>query len=104
MDKPTLAERRRELVARCAEQRTDLSFEMRALRPTAALNTALESNPTAAHVATFVAGHKRMVLGGLGVVLGLAFMRRKSLAGLATSALSAWKMAQGVMAMVGRYR
>lgn len=95
MHKPTLAERRHELVQRCAEQRTGLAFELRALRP-----SAIVDNP----VAGYVAGHKKLVLGGLAAVAALAMTRRKRLAGLAGSAMSAWRLAQGALGMLARYR
>jgi hypothetical protein len=95
MHKSTLAERRRELAARCAEQRTSLAFELQALRPSAALG-----HP----VAGYIVGHKKLVLGALGTVLGLALTRRTRLVGLAGSAMSAWRMAQGALALLGRYR
>jgi hypothetical protein len=98
MHKSSLAERRRELVERCAEQRTGLAFELQALRPSTALG-----HP----IAGYIVGHKKLVLGALGTVLGLALTRRKrlvGLAGLAASAMRAWRMAQGALAMLGRYR
>jgi hypothetical protein len=98
MHKPALADRRRELVSRCAEQRSSLAGDLQALRPSAALGHPL---------AGYVVGHKKLVLGALGAVLGLALTRRRSLAGLtglAGSAMSAWKMAQGALAMLARLR
>jgi len=95
MNKPTLAERRQELVQRCAEQRTGLAFELRALRP-----STIVDNP----VAGYVAGHKKLVLGGLAAVAALAMTRRKRLAGLAASAMSAWRLAQGALGVLAQYR
>jgi hypothetical protein len=98
MHKPALADRRRELVSRCAEQRSSLAGDLQALRPSAALG-----HP----VAGYVVGHKKLVLGALGAVLGLALTRRRSLAGLTGlvgSTMSAWKMAQGALAMLARLR
>jgi hypothetical protein len=95
MHKPALADRRRELVSRCAEQRSSLAGDLQALRPSAALGHPL---------AGYVVGHKKLVLGALGAVLGLALTRRKRLAGLLGSAMSAWKMAQGALAMLARLR
>jgi hypothetical protein len=98
MHKSALADRRRELVSRCAEQRSSLAGDLQALRPSAALG-----HP----VAGYVVGHKKLVLGALGAVLGLALTRRRSLAGLTGlvgSTISAWKMAQGALAMLARLR
>jgi hypothetical protein len=98
MHKSALADRRRELVSRCAEQRSSLAGDLQALRPSAALG-----HP----VAGYVVGHKKLVLGALGAVLGLALTRRRSLAGLTGlvgSTMSAWKMAQGALAMLARLR
>jgi hypothetical protein len=95
MNKPSLAERRRELIERCAEQRTGLAYELRALRPAAMLD-----HP----VAGFVVGHKKLALGALGAVLGLALVRRKRLLALAASSLSAWRVARGALGMLAQYR
>lgn len=92
---PSLAERRRELAGRCAEQRTSLAFELRALRPSSIID-----NP----VAGYVAGHKKLVLGGLGALLGLALTRKKRLKGVIGSATSAWRLAQTALAMLSSYR
>jgi len=95
VDKPSLAERRRELAQRCAEQRTGLAFELQALRPSSIID-----NP----VAGYVASHKKLVLGGLAAVIGLAFTRKKRLGGIVASALSAWRVAQAGLGMLARYR
>jgi hypothetical protein len=93
--KPGLAERRRQLIERCAEQRTGLAFELQALRPSAIID-----NP----VASYVASHRKLVLGGLAVVIGLALTRKKRLGGIVASALSAWRVAQAGLGMLARYR
>ena len=98
MNKTSLAARRAQLIERCAEQRTGLAHELRALRPSSALGHPL---------AGYLAGNKKLVLGALGAVLGLALTRRRSLAGLTGlvgSTISAWKMAQGALAMLARLR
>jgi hypothetical protein len=95
MNKPSLAERRRELIERCAEQRTGLAYELQSLRP---------SNALGHPVAGYLVGHKKLVLGALGATLGLALLRRKRLLALAASSMSAWRMAQGALAMLARYR
>jgi len=95
MTKPTLAERRHELAQRCAEQRTSLAYELQALRPSAIID-----NP----VTSYVAGHKKLVLGGVAAVLGLALTRKKRLGGMVASALSAWRVAQSALGMLAQYR
>ena len=95
MNKPTLAQRRRELAERCAEQRTGLAFELQALRP-----SSIVDNP----VAGYVSNHRKLVLGGLAAVAALAMTRRKRLAGLAASAMSAWRLAQGALGVLAQYR
>jgi len=95
MNKPSLAQRRRELVERCAEQRTGLAYELQALRP-----SSIVDNP----VAGYVASHKKLVLGGLAAVVGLALTRKKRLGGVVASAMSAWRVAQAGLAMLARYR
>jgi hypothetical protein len=93
--KPTLAARRAELVERCAEQRTGLAYELQSLRPSSLLG-----HP----VAGFVVGNKKLAMGALGAVLGLALVRRKRLLTIAASAMSAWRMAQGGLALLSNYR
>ena len=93
--KPSLAARRAELVERCAEQRTGLAYELQSLRPSSLL-----AHP----VAGYVVGHRKLVLGALGATFGLALARRKRVLALAASAMSAWRMAQGGLAMLARLR
>jgi hypothetical protein len=95
MNKTSLAARRAELIERCAEQRTGLAYELRALRPSTGLVHPL---------AGYLVGHKKVALGALGTVLALALTRRKRLPALTGSAMSAWRMAQGALAMLARYR
>lgn len=95
MNKPSLAARRAELIERCDEQRTGLAYELASLRPASVLG-----NP----LAGFAVGHKKLVLGLLGATLGMALMRRKRLLALAGPAMSAWRMAQGGLAMLGQFR
>jgi len=95
MNKLSLAERRARLVERCAEQRTGLGAELLALRPPAVLGHPL---------AGYLVGHKKLVMGALGTALAVALVRRKRLLALAGSGMSAWRMAQGALAMLARYR
>lgn len=101
MSKPSLAARRKELIERCAEQRTGLAYELRALRP----SNAIAGHPALARLAG-VAGmaNRKLVLGALGTGLGVALLRRKRLLGLAGSAMSAWRTASGALALLGRLR
>lgn len=95
MNKLPLAERRARLVERCAEQRAGLSAELRALRPSAVLRHPL---------AGYLVGHKKLVMGALGATLALALVRRERLLALTGSGMSAWRMVQGALAMLARYR
>jgi hypothetical protein len=103
MNKLSLAARRAELIERCAEQRTGLAYELKALRPANALAHPL-SGHMVGHVAGYLAGHKKATLGALGAVLGLALVRRKRLLALVGSAMPAWRMAQGALAMLAQFR
>jgi hypothetical protein len=95
MNKPTLAARRAELLERCAEQRTGLAVELQSLRPSSVFGLP---------VTGYVVGHKKLVLGALGAGLGLALLRRKRLLAVAGPAMSAWRMAQGALAMLAQLR
>jgi hypothetical protein len=96
MTKPSLALRRKELIERCAEQRTGLAYELRALRPSAAL----ADHPAIGAVIGYVATNRKLVMGVLGAGLGLTLFGRRRLAGLAGSAgamLRAWTMVRGLL-------
>jgi hypothetical protein len=95
MNKMSLSAHRAELVERCAEQRTGLAYELQSLRPSSMLG-----HP----VAGYVVGNKKLVMGALGAVLGLTLLRRKRMLALAGSAMSAWRMAQGGLAMLAQLR
>ena len=97
MSRTSLVARRKELVARCAEQRTGLAYELRALRPA----SVLARHP----LAGYALANRKLVLGMLGATLGLALARRKRLPGLLGSAgfaIRAWKTAQGLLGMLAR--
>ena len=96
MNKANLAARRAALIEQCAEQRVGPAFELDALRPSKAL--------AGLPLAGYVAANRKVVLGAAGAALGLVLMRRKRLAGIATSALSAWKMARGALGIVAQLR
>jgi hypothetical protein len=91
----SLSARRKELIERCAEQRTGLAYELKALRPSNAL-----SHP----IAGYIVANKKLVLGAGGAALGLALLRRKRLLAVAGMAMSAWRMAQGGLAMLAQLR
>lgn len=97
MPKLTLDERRAALVARCAEQRVGLAFELQALRPGGAVTTqALAQHP----LANYLLNHRKLVMGLAATALGLAVTRPRRLFGLLGSALSGWKMARSVLGML----
>jgi hypothetical protein len=95
MNKPSLAARRAALIERCAEQRTSLVHEAQSLRPSKLLGHPL---------AGYVVGRKKLVMGALGAGLGLMLVRRKRLLAIAGPAMSAWRMAQDGLAMLGQLR
>jgi hypothetical protein len=95
MNKISLADRRAQLIERCAEQRTGLAYELQSLRPAAVLD-----HP----VAGYLVGHKKLAMGAIGAVLGLALVRRKRLLAVTGSAMSAWRMAQGGLAMLAQLK
>ncbi|HEX8788436.1 MAG TPA: hypothetical protein VF793_19780 [Telluria sp.] len=95
MTKSSLAARRLELIERCAEQRTGLAYELKALRPSNALGV----HPVLAKLAA----NRTVVLGALGGGLGIALLGRKRLsrlAGTAGTALRTWKMVRGALGML----
>lgn len=97
MTKPSLAARRQELIERCAEQRTGLAHELKALRPAAVL----ADHP----VAGYVAAHRKLALALLGAGLGFALFGRKRLAGIGGKAgalLRTWTTIQGLLASFTR--
>jgi hypothetical protein len=96
MNNANLGARRAALIEQCAEQRVGLAYELDALRPSRAL--------AGLPLAGTIAANRKLVLGAAGAVLGLVLMRRKRLAGIATSALSVWKMARGALGIVAQLR
>jgi hypothetical protein len=96
MSKLSLAARRQELIERCAEQRTGLAYELRALRP----SVALAEHP----VVAYLAANRKWVAGALGAGLSLALLGRKRLPGLAGSVQSIWRTARGALALLARLR
>jgi hypothetical protein len=100
MNKPSLAERRKELVERCAEQRTGLAYELKALRPAQVGAEMLAGHPAAA----YVIANRKLVLGVLGAGAVAALLGRKrlgGLAGIAGTVLRGWGTVRGVLGMLG---
>jgi hypothetical protein len=95
MNKASLSARRVALLDRCAEQRAGLADELQSLRP---------SNLLGHPVAGYLVGHKKLALGALGAGFGLMLARRKRVLAIAGSAMSAWRLAQGGLAMLGQRR
>lgn len=98
-DKPSLATRRRDLIARCADERAALADEVRALRP-----ANLVAGPLASPAVASMLAHRNWLLGGGAVVLGLLAWRRKKALALAGTLLSSWRTVSGVMATLAQLR
>jgi hypothetical protein len=101
MTKPSLAERHKELVERCAEQRTGLVYELTALRPSQVGAEMLAEHP----LAGYVVAHRKLVLGVLGAGAVAALLGRKrlgGLAGIAGTVLRGWSTVRGVLGMLRR--
>jgi hypothetical protein len=95
MNKPSLAQRRAQLIAQCAEQRAGLADAVLALRP---------SNAIGHPVAGFVVGNKKLVLGAAATSLALMLAKRKRLAKLAGLLMSGAGMARNVLGVVRQFR
>lgn len=89
-----LAQRREELIARCAQQRGELAMDIAELR----------SPLGEGGVRGFLVGHKKPTLAVAGVVLGLVATQPKRALKLAAAGLSAWKLAQKVLPMIAAAR
>jgi hypothetical protein len=100
MNKPTLAERRKVLVERCAEQRVGLAFEAKSLRQSLRPANVLVDHP----LAGYILAHRKLVLGMAVTALGLAVTRPKRLFGLLGSALSGWKAARNLLGLLANSR
>lgn len=95
MNKPSLAERRLELISRCAEERAELADAVLALRP---------SNALGHPVAGFVVGHKKAVLASAAAMIGVMLARRKTIAALAGTVMTGMSMARNVLGVVRQFR
>ncbi len=100
MNSDALAARRRELAARCAEQRVGLAYELKALRRPAALVLP----PAAAQLLARVQANRQLAYGAAGAVLALALVRPRRLQRLARLAASGWRIARQGLALAARYR
>lgn len=88
-----LAVRRAHLVAECAQQRGDMADALNALKA------------PVAHIEStggFLLEHRKAVLAGAGVALGVLVARPKPVLALAAAGASAWKIVQNALPMVQR--
>ena len=91
MNPLSLAARRAALIAQCAEQRGALADELNALKvPVERVKGA----------GGFLFEHRKSVLAGAGVALGLLIARPKRTLALAAAGASAWKVVQQMLPMV----
>jgi hypothetical protein len=88
-----LAVRRAHLIAECARQRGDMADQLNQLKvPVDRVGSA----------GGFLAEHRKAVLAGAGVALGMIIARPKRVLALAAAGMSAWKMVQSALPMVQR--
>jgi len=86
-----LAARRRQLVLQCAEQRATVAYDV----------SRLKSPETMGGATGFVAQNKTAVLAAVGVGLGIIVTKPKWVVALVTTGLSAYKVAQKVLPVLG---
>ncbi|MEN3278095.1 MAG: hypothetical protein V7631_3885 [Massilia sp.] len=92
-ERTPLAVRRAHLVAECAQQRGDMADALNALKA------------PVAHIEStggFLLEHRKAVLAGAGVALGLLIARPQPVLALAAAGASAWKIVQNALPMVQR--
>ena len=88
-----LALRRAQLVAECARQRGDMADQLNLLKaPVERVQGA----------AGFLREHRKSVLAGAGVALGVIIARPKPVLGLVAAGTSVWQIAQRALPMVQR--
>jgi hypothetical protein len=88
-----LAARRAHLVAECARQRGDMADQLNLLKaPVERVQGA----------AGFLREHRKSVLAGAGVALGVIIARPKPVLGVIAAGASLWQLAQRAMPMVQR--
>lgn len=95
----SLAERRKALLIECAEQRDVFALQLRALK-----SPLSGGGGGAGGVLGFLSGKLKVPLLAAGAVAGALLVKRGGATSLVASALSIWKMAQPVLAMVRRSR
>jgi hypothetical protein len=83
-----------ELVALCEQQRQEMRQEF----------AELKAPVSADGIRTYLATHRKMLLGVAGVALGLVATRPKRLLSLAAAGMSAWKVARGLLPLLSRLR
>lgn len=87
----TLAARRRLLAAQCAEQRVSMAHDIELLRTPSAMGG----------TTGYVAQHKTAFLAAAGLGLGVLVTKPQWVIGVATAGLSAYKLAQKVLPVLG---
>jgi hypothetical protein len=83
-----------ELVALCEQQRQEIRQEF----------AELKAPVSAGGIRTYLATHRKMLLGVAGVALGLVATRPKRLLSLAAAGMSIWKVARGLLPLLSRLR
>jgi hypothetical protein len=92
-ERTPLEVRRAHLIAECARQRGDMADQLNLLKvPVERVGSA----------GGFLAEHRKAVLAGAGVALGIVLSRPKRVLALAAAGMSAWKMVQSALPMVQR--
>ena len=86
-----LAVRRRLLAAQCAEQRAQISADVTLLRTPSAMGG----------TTGYVVQHKKAILTAAGVGVGILLTKPAWVVGAITAALSAYKLAQKVLPVLG---
>ena len=99
----TLALRRQELLARCAEQRVELALEVQAVRAAQPHSHPLAAGAIALAGARLLA-NRRVALGAAGAALALVLVRPARLARLARMAASGAALARQGLELVARFR
>jgi hypothetical protein len=91
---PVLAQRRAELIARCAQQRLDAAHEVRALL----------APVSPAGLGRLFGSNLKVPLTIAGVVLAMIATRSGRAMPMITAGLTLWKLVKGVLPMLGRGR
>lgn len=91
MSTEQLAARRRLLIAQCAEQRGQMTYDVTLLRTPSAMGG----------TTGYVAQHKKTILAAAGLGLGVLVTKPKWVVAIVTTGLSAYKLAQKVLPVLG---